>query len=187
MRTDQATPAAQGYKRIAKVPLKGALLVINKLSNKTYKKLYPRYLAWLGVNISDKFSEYGDPWISPQCRFDAAGYNLITLGDGVTISYGTSILVHDYSIDKALYARRGMHGKFLKAVSIGRNCFIGANTMILPGTAIGDDCIIGGGSVVKGHFPDGSVVCGNPARVVGTIDEFLAKHEAKEDIIYGLS
>ena len=59
--------------------------------------------------------------------------------------------------------------------------------MILPGTAIGDDCIIGGGSVVKGRFPDGSVVCGNPARVVGTIDEFLAKHEAKEDIIYELS
>ena len=45
----------------------------------------------------------------------------------------------------------------------------------------------GGGSVVKGRFPDGSVVCGNPARVVGTIDEFLARHEAKEDIIYGLS
>lgn len=145
MRVDKVVPAAQGYKRVAKIPLKGVLLAINKLSNKTYKKLYPRYLAWLGVNISDKFSEYGDPWISPECRFDAAGYNLITLGDGVTISYGTSILVHDYSIDKALYARHGTHGKLLKSVTIGRNCFIGANTMILPGTVIGDDCIIGGG------------------------------------------
>lgn len=187
MRVDKVVPAAQGYKRVAKIPLKGVLLAINKLSNKTYKKLYPRYLAWLGVNISDQFSEYGDPWISPECRFDAAGYNLITLGDGVTISYGTSILVHDYSIDKALYARRGTHGKLLKSVTIGRNCFIGANTMILPGTVIGDDCIIGGGSVVKGRFPVGSVVCGNPARVVGTVDEFLEKHEAKEDIVYGLS
>ena len=72
--------------------------------------------------------------------------------DGVTISYGTSILVHDYSIDKALYARRGTHGKLLKSVTIGRNCFIGANTMILPGTVIGDDSIIGGGRLSKAAF-----------------------------------
>ena len=56
--------------------------------------------------------------------------------------------------------------------------------MILPGTTIGNDCIIGGGSIVKGDFPDGSIICGNPARVVGDIDEFLARHEQKEDIVY---
>ena len=149
MKADEITPVPQGYKRVVKGPVKGVLLAVNKLSNKTYKKLYPRYLAWLGVNVSKKFSEYGDPWISPECRFDAAGYNLITLGDGVTISYGTSILVHDYSIDKALYARRDKHGKFLKPVSIGKNCFIGANAMILPGTVIGDDCIVGGGPLSR--------------------------------------
>jgi len=44
-----------------------------------------------------------------------------------------------------------------------------------------------GGSIVKGEFPDDSIICGNPARVVGSIDEFLAKHESKEDIVYGLS
>lgn len=181
---DLAAIGSQGYKRFAKMPIKLLLVALNKLSNKTYKRLYPRYLAWLGVNISKQFSEYGDPWISPECRFDAAGYNLITLGDGVTISYGTSILVHDYSIDKALFSRRSEHGKFLKPVSIGKNCFIGANSMILPGTTIGNDCIIGGGSIVKGDFPDGSIICGNPARVVGDIDEVLARHEQKEDIVY---
>ena len=177
----------QGYKRFAKGPLKLALVALNKLSKPTYKKLYPRYLSWLGINLSKDFSSYGDPWVSPECRFDAAGYNLITLGDGVTISYGTSILVHDFSIDKALFARRNRHGKFIKPVSIGSNCFIGANAMILPGTTIGNNCSIGGGSIVKGEFPDDSIICGNPARVVGSIDEFLAKHESKEDIVYGLS
>lgn len=143
----------QGFKRFAKGPLKLALVAINKLSNPTYKKLYPRYLRWLGINLSKDFSSYGDPWISPECRFDAAGYNLITLGDGVTISYGTSILVHDFSIDKALFARRNKHGKFIKPVSIGRNCFIGANAMILPGTTIGNNCIIGGGLSSKASSP----------------------------------
>lgn len=134
----------QGLKRFAKGPLKLALVAINKLSNPMYKKLHPRYLSWLGINLSKDFSSYGDPWISPERRFDAAGYNLITLGDGVTISYGTSILVHDFSIDKTLFARRKRHGKFIKPVSIGRNCFIGANAMILPGTTIGNNCIIWG-------------------------------------------
>lgn len=143
----------QGFKRFAKGPLKLALVAINKLSNPTYKKLYPRYLSWLGINLSKDFSSYGDPWISPTCRFDAAGYNLITLGDGVTISYGTSILVHDFSIDKALFARRNRHGKFIKPVSIGRNCFIGANAMILPGTTIGNNSIIGGGLSSKASSP----------------------------------
>lgn len=143
----------QGFKRFIKGPLKLALVAINKLSNPTYKKLYPRYLSWLGINLSRDFSSYGDPWISPECRFDAAGYNLITLGEGVTISYGTSILVHDFSIDKALFARRNKHGKFIKPVSIGRNCFIGANAMILPGTTIGNNCIIGGGLSSKASFP----------------------------------
>lgn len=143
----------QGFKRFIKGPLKLALVAINKLSNPTYKKLYPRYLSWLGINLSRDFSSYGDPWISPECRFDAAGYNLITLGEGVTISYGTSILVHDFSIDKALFVRRNKHGKFIKPVSIGRNCFIGANAMILPGTTIGNNCIIGGGLSSKASSP----------------------------------
>lgn len=143
----------QGFKRFAKGPLKLALVAINKLSNPMYKKLYPRYLSWLGINLSKDFSSYGDPWISPECRFDAAGYNLITLGDGVTISYGTSILVHDFSIDKTLFAHRKRHGKFIKPVSIGRNCFIGANAMILPGTTIGNNCIIGGGLSSKASSP----------------------------------
>mgnify|MGYP000231813269 CR=1 FL=1 len=54
----------QGFKRFAKGPLKLALVAINKLSNPTYKKLYPRYLRWLGINLSKDFSSYGDPWIS---------------------------------------------------------------------------------------------------------------------------
>lgn len=134
----------QGVKRFLKLPVKALLIGLNKLSNKSYKKLYPRYLRWLGVNISPDFTSYGDPWISPACVFDAAGYNLISIGDGTTISFDTALLVHDFSIDKPLYERDGSHGKLIAPVSVGRNCFIGARALILPGTTIGDNCIVGG-------------------------------------------
>jgi lipopolysaccharide O-acetyltransferase len=50
-------------------------------------------------------------------------------------------------------------------VNIGKNVWIGENVMILPGTKIGDGCIISAGSVVSGHFPNNTVISGNPGRV----------------------
>ena len=43
-------------------------------------------------------------------------------------------------------------------IIIGKNCWIGANTIILKGTRIGDNSIIGAGSVVRGEIPNGSLV-----------------------------
>ena len=53
-----------------------------------------------------------------------------------------------------------------KPVHIGQNVFIGCNCLILKGTEIGDDCVIGAGSVVSGKFEAGSVIAGNPAKVI---------------------
>lgn len=47
-------------------------------------------------------------------------------------------LAHDYSIDKELYAQHKEHGLILGRVDVGRNCFIGARAMLLPGTCLGD-------------------------------------------------
>lgn len=49
---------------------------------------------------------------------------------------------------------------------IGRNCFIGGCTIILPGVEIGDNCVIGAGSVITKSIPSGSIAAGNPAKVV---------------------
>ncbi len=53
-----------------------------------------------------------------------------------------------------------------KPIKIGKNCFIGVNSIILKGTVLGDGCVVGAGSVVSGTFPDNSVIVGNPARVI---------------------
>ncbi len=49
---------------------------------------------------------------------------------------------------------------------IGENSSIGANSTILPGVKIGRNCMIGAGSVVTKDVPDNALVLGNPARIV---------------------
>lgn len=51
-------------------------------------------------------------------------------------------------------------------VSIGSGSWLGTGAIILPGTRIGRQCVVAGGAVVRGEFPDHSVIAGVPARVV---------------------
>ncbi len=57
------------------------------------------------------------------------------------------------------------------AVHIGRNCWIGAGAIILPGITIGDNSVIGAGSVVTKDIPPNVVAVGNPCRVLREISE----------------
>jgi len=54
-----------------------------------------------------------------------------------------------------------------KPITIGKNAFIGARAMILPGVYIGDRVIIGAMSVVSKDVPDHQIVAGNPAKKIG--------------------
>ena len=60
---------------------------------------------------------------------------------------------------------------YAKPVHVGKNCWICANTTILPGVTIGDNCVIGAGSVVTRDVPANSFAAGNPARVIRTLTE----------------
>lgn len=55
-------------------------------------------------------------------------------------------------------------------VSIGNNVWIGAKSMILPGTVIGDHSVIAAGSIVTGEIPAKSLAAGSPARVIKTLN-----------------
>lgn len=89
---------------------------------------------------------------------------LVEIGNRVGISSGTVFITHDGGIacfrddfpDDDVYGR----------IIVGNNVFIGINCIILPNTIIGNNCLIGAGSVVRGKFPDNSVILGNPAKVV---------------------
>jgi acetyltransferase-like isoleucine patch superfamily enzyme len=54
----------------------------------------------------------------------------------------------------------------VKETKIGKNCFIGYGAAIQAGTVLGYQCVVGANSVVRGNFPDYSVIVGSPARIV---------------------
>lgn len=56
-------------------------------------------------------------------------------------------------------------------VHIGKNCWLGAGVIVLPGITIGDNVVIGAGSIVTKNLPPNVVAVGNPCRVLREIDE----------------
>lgn len=66
------------------------------------------------------------------------------------------------------------------SVRIGRNCWIGAGAVIVPGITIGDNVVIGAGSVVTKNIPDNVVAVGNPCRVLREISEHDREYYFKD-------
>lgn len=61
--------------------------------------------------------------------------------------------------------------QFNMPVHIGRNCWLGAHVVVLPGVTIGDNTVVGAGSVVTKDLPANVVAVGNPCRVLREINE----------------
>lgn len=107
---------------------------------------------------------------------------LIRIGDNVTITAGVKFITHDASTRLFRYRFSSMNSRFgnlFGPIVIGNNCFIGVDTILLPDTIIGDNCIVGAGAVVKGKFPENSVIVGVPARRVSSLDEYIEKVQYK--------
>ena len=88
----------------------------------------------------------------------------INIGSGTQIGPAVQIVTADHprsADDRAAGLEMG------KPITIGKNVWIGAQAVILPGVNIGDDAIVGAGSIVTRDVPPGTTVVGNPARPVG--------------------
>lgn len=95
-------------------------------------------------------------------------HDKITIGSGTR--FGPSVIIYDHDYD---YKNRDsfIRGKHLSSpISIGKNCWIGAGTIILRGTIIGDDCVIGAGCVLKGKYPEKAVIVQNNNKIVRKYD-----------------
>ena len=64
-------------------------------------------------------------------------------------------------------------------VHVGKNCWLGAGVIVLPGVTIGDNTVIGAGSVVTKDIPSNVVAVGNPCRVLREINEHDKKYYFK--------
>ncbi|MDJ0275793.1 sugar O-acetyltransferase [Sphingomonas sp. 2R-10] len=87
----------------------------------------------------------------------------VTIGDKTQIGPGVQILSADHPRDPAV---RAQMLEFGRAVTIGRNVWIGGGAILLPGVTVGDDALIGAGAVVTRDVPAGATVVGNPARLL---------------------
>ena len=91
----------------------------------------------------------------------------ITIGDNTLIGGNVKILDNDFHpINPQDRLENNMSSVIPKPVSIGKNVFIGCNSLILKGTVIGDNCVVGAGRVVSGKFEENCNIAGNPAKVI---------------------
>ena len=80
----------------------------------------------------------------------------IRIGEGTLFAQNIQIYDQDHMFDSI----HGVRRKEFKTTSviIGKNCWIGTNTIILRGTEIGDNCVVGAGSILKGKYPEASLI-----------------------------
>lgn len=127
-----------------------------------------RRKTWPG----DRYARLHGARIGQGCRILSPVFPepfLVSIGDRVTIAPNVTLLTHDGST----WLFRDENGRRfnMARIEIGNDVFIGFGSIILPGVRIGDRVVVGAGSVVTRSVPSGSVVAGNPARLLGTYDE----------------
>lgn len=165
--------------KICLVLLRKLIFLFDGVDNKLFTLLYYQYLKKRGVKFGGRPN-----YISSLAYIDGQGMDIISIGKDVVISRDAMLLTHDYSVETALHAiGKGTADRHLhinEKIIIGDNSFIGARSSLLPGTIIGKNCIIGACSVIKGVIPDGSVVVGNPGKIVSNIYEQASKFEGDQ-------
>ena len=138
--------------------------------------------------LKEMFGDIGeDCYIEPPLHANWGGKNC-HFGKGVYANFNltlvddTHIYVGDYTLfgPNVVVATAGhpiqpeLREKTYQynfSVHIGRNCWIGAGAVIVPGVTIGDNVVIGAGSVVTKDIPSNVVAVGNPCRVLREIGE----------------
>ena len=143
--------------------------------------------------LKNMFAEIGeDCYIEPPLHANWAGKN-VHFGKGVYANFNltlvddTHIYVGDYTMlgpnvvlatagHPILPELRPLAYQYNLPIHIGKNCWLGAGVIVLPGVTIGDNTVIAAGSVVTRDIPSGVLAGGNPCKVIRKI--------TKEDSIF---
>ncbi|HZK54103.1 MAG TPA: acyltransferase [Desulfosporosinus sp.] len=95
----------------------------------------------------------------------------ITIGNNTLIGGNVKIIDNDFHPIEIETRNQDIKEKIrTRIIIIGKNCFIGCNSIILKGTSLGDGVVVGAGSVVSGQFPDNVVIAGNPAKIINHLE-----------------
>lgn len=131
-------------------------------------------MAWSGVD----YARWKGVKVGSNCRILIRSFGsepfLIEIGNDVTLSSNVRLITHD----GATWLIRDESGRrfHYAPIKIGSSVFVGAGSIVMPGVEIGSNVIIGAGSVVTKSVPDGVIAAGNPARIIGSYENFAAHH-----------
>lgn len=109
-----------------------------------------------GITIGDRVSIGARCWLN--------GFGGIAIGSDTMI--GPGVFIHSAN-HKIVVGRVDPDEWDERPVTIGRGCWVGAGSIVLPGTTLDDGCVVGAGSVLHGHYGSG-VVFGPKAREMET-------------------
>lgn len=164
------------------------------LQFKCLDKLYdfnatrPTELERRGELLKSMFAEIGNNcYIEPPMRSNWGGHHVhfgnnvyanfnltlvddthIYIGDNTMIGPNVTIATAGHPILPELRLKAYQYNA---AVRIGKNCWLGAGVIVLPGVSIGDNSVIGAGSIVTKDVPSNVVAVGNPCKVLRQINE----------------
>lgn len=134
----------------------------------------------------DIFAEFGDDCYYC-CRKIPEEPYMVKIHNNVVIAANVNLITHDVMNDmlsRKLGARPGemLSEYHMGTIEIYDNVAIGSDVTVLYGTKIGPNAIVAAGSVVTKDIPEGVIVGGNPARVIGSVDELIEKRKKLKNI-----
>jgi acetyltransferase-like isoleucine patch superfamily enzyme len=121
-------------------------------------------LEYEGIHYDPEIRIGKDVYIGPNVYL--ASISGITIGDGCVLS--EFVYINDASHGLNPEAGLIMKQSLVQggSIAIGRHCFLGLRSAIMPGVTLGDHCVVGINSVVTRSFPAYSMVAGAPARLI---------------------
>ena len=137
--------------------------IVDQLIPNTGDKLYiePPFYCDYGYNIKIGNNVYMN---FNCCILDVA---TVTIGDNCMFGPNVQIYTATHPLE---FKARNSGKEFAKAITIGKNVWIGGNATLCPGVTIGDNVVIGAGAVVTKSFPNDVFIAGNPAKIIKNID-----------------
>ena len=153
-----------------------------------FNQTRPGELAKRTALLQEMFAEIGEGcYIEPPLHANFGGHH-VHFGNFIYANYNLTLVddTHIYVGDHTMFGpnvtlataghpicpelrQKGL--QFNLPIRIGKNCWLGAGVIVMPGVTVGDNTVIGAGSVVTKDIPSGVVAVGNPCRVLRQIGD----------------
>ena len=139
---------------------------------KIFKRLYERYIL-----SAEQYARRQGVTIGKECLIATRNWGtepyLITIGDRVQITSDVRFYTHGGAhIARQKYPNFDVFGK----IKVEDGAYVGACSMIMAGVTIGEGALVAAGSIVTKSVAPRTVVAGNPARYICTVDEYIEKN-----------